>query len=98
MLSSVLRSRRAVAANVAIMRAFVRHQETLALNRDLALKFKELEGRVDRHDGEIGVILDAIKRIIEGPAGSAGRIGFQPPAEDGKRGSPQRPLAAFSAP
>lgn len=78
MLSSVLRSGRAVKANVAIMRAFVRHQETLALNRDLARKFKELEGRVDRHDGEIGAILDAIRGLIEGPPSSEGRIGFKP--------------------
>lgn len=77
MLSSVLRSPKAVEANVAIMRAFVRYREVLALNRDLALQFKELAGRVDRHDGEIGEILDTIRRMIEAPAPPPLRIGFK---------------------
>lgn len=76
MLSSVLRTERAVEANVAIMRAFVRYQDTLVLNRDLALKFRELASRVDRHDGEIGAILDAIRRLIAAPTRPRRRIGF----------------------
>ncbi len=76
MLSSVLRSPRAIAANIAIMRAFVRYREALALNRDLALKLDELESRVDRHDGEIGAVLDAIRGIVQGPRRSKRRIGF----------------------
>lgn len=78
MLSSVLRSPKAVEANVAIMRAFVRYREVLALNRDLALQFKELAGRVDRHEGEIGEILDTIRRMIEAPEPLPRRIGFEP--------------------
>lgn len=77
MLSGVLNSPQAVAANVAIMRAFVKYRETLALNRDLAAKLDQLERRVDRHDGEIGGILDAIRRMIEGPPKAAPRIGFK---------------------
>lgn len=78
MLSSVLRSPKAVEANVAIMRAFVRYREVLALNLDLALQFKEHAGRVDRHEGEIGEILDTIRRMIESPAPLPRRIGFGP--------------------
>ena len=46
MLSSVLKSDRAVKVNIAIMRAFVQLRETLESNRELARKFAELENRV----------------------------------------------------
>jgi hypothetical protein len=76
MLSGVLKSARAVAANVAIMRAFVRYREALALNRDFGIKLKELESRLDRHDHEIGSILDAMHGMLEEPASKD--IGFRP--------------------
>jgi hypothetical protein len=47
MLSSVLRSPQAVQVNIAIMRAFVRLREPLALHRDLAHKLAELERRIE---------------------------------------------------
>ena len=50
MLSSVLRSERAVKVNIAIMRAFVKLREALETNRELAKKFSELEQRVGAHD------------------------------------------------
>src|SRR6185437_6049512 len=50
MLSSVLRSERAVQANVAIMRAFVSLRRLLATNDTLARKLAELERRVAGHD------------------------------------------------
>jgi hypothetical protein len=50
MLSSVLRSRRAVPVNVAIMRGFVNLRRMLATNKTLARKLAELERRVEGHD------------------------------------------------
>src|SRR5205823_891349 len=47
MLSSVLRSPRAVAVNIEIMRAFVRLRQWLISNRELARKLAELEASVD---------------------------------------------------
>src|SRR5437588_9417740 len=58
MLSSVLKSKRAVKVNIAIMRAFVKLRQTLDANRQLAQKFSELEERVEKHDDEIAAILD----------------------------------------
>lgn len=78
MLSSVLRSPRAVAANITIMRAFVRTREALMMNAGLAEKFWQLEGKVDRHDKEIGGIMDAIRGMVEGPRKQKGEIGFRP--------------------
>lgn len=76
MLSSVLRSERAVKVNIAIMRAFVKLRETLETNRELAGKFAELEQRVGKHDGEIAAIIDAIRQLIAQPEKPRREIGF----------------------
>jgi hypothetical protein len=65
MLSSVLRSDRAIAVNIQIMRAFVRMRELLSSNRDLARRLRELEARLEKklatHDEAIAAILSAIR-------------------------------------
>ncbi len=76
MLSSVLRSERAVRVNVAIMRAFVKLREILETNRDLAQKFAELERRVGKHDKEISAIIDAIRQLMVPPEKPKREIGF----------------------
>jgi hypothetical protein len=68
MLSSVLRSQRAVRVNIAIMRAFVQLRDLLDNNRELARRFEELETRVGRHDGEIREIIEAIRQLLAEPA------------------------------
>jgi ORF6N domain len=76
MLSSVLKSKRAVKVNVAIMRAFVKLRRTLESNRDLARKFAELEKRVGKHDQEIGAILEAIRELMAPSPEPNREIGF----------------------
>ena len=76
MLSSVLKSERAVKVNIAIMRAFVKLRETLETNRELARKFSELEKRVGKHDDEIGAIIDAIRQLMAPPEKPRREIGF----------------------
>ena len=76
MLSSVLKSDRAVKVNIAIMRAFVKLREALEGNRELARKFAELEKRVGKHDGEIGAIIDAIRQLMAPPEKPRREIGF----------------------
>ncbi|MEY2521422.1 MAG: hypothetical protein QOF24_3181 [Verrucomicrobiota bacterium] len=76
MLSSVLKSDRAVRVNIAIMRAFVRLREALETNRELALKFSQLEKRVGKHDEEISAILDAIRQLMAPPQKTPREIGF----------------------
>ena len=76
MLSSVLRSERAVKVNIAIMRAFVQLWEALETNRALAQKFSELEQRVGKHDDEIAAIIDAIRQLIVPPGKPGREIGF----------------------
>ena len=77
MLSSVLRSKKAVQVNIAIMRAFVKLREILGAHKELAYKLEQLETKMERHDEEIHAIFDAIRRLMtptEAPAKR--RIGF----------------------
>ena len=76
MLSSVLKSKRALKVNIAIMRAFVKLRQTLDANRQLAQKFSELEERVGKHDDEIAAILEAIRQLMTPPERPRREIGF----------------------
>ena len=76
MLSSVLKSERAVKVNIAIMRAFVKLREALETNRELAKRFAELETRVGEHDDEITAIIDAIRQLMAPPNKPRREIGF----------------------
>ena len=77
MLSSVLRSKRAIRVNIEVMRAFVRMRSLLAANRDLARQLGELEKRCDRHDHDIQAVFDVIHRLMAPPSEKKRkRIGF----------------------
>lgn len=76
MLSSVLKSERAVKVNIAIMRAFVQLRQTLETNSALARKFSELEKRVGKHDHDIGAIIEAIRRLMAPAETPKREIGF----------------------
>jgi hypothetical protein len=78
MLSSVLRSPRAIQINIAIMRAFVKLRETLALHRELAAKLEELDRQVLGHDAQITSIFEAIRVLMAPPKEPPRRIGFRP--------------------
>src|SRR6059058_6222952 len=76
MLSSILKSERAVKVNIAIMRAFVKLRQTLESNRELARKFSQLEQRLGKHDKEIAAIIDAIRQLMAPPEKPKREIGF----------------------
>jgi hypothetical protein len=78
MLSSVLRSSRAMQVNIAIMRAFVKLRQMLSAHKELADKLNELEQKVEKHNGEIGAIFQAIRQLMASPpAPPRKRIGFR---------------------
>ena len=78
MLSSVLRSQRAVAVNIAIMRAFVRLREVLATHKDLARRMADLEREQKAQGRQIGDVFKAIQKLLEPPKAKPRRaIGFQ---------------------
>ena len=75
MLSSVLRSRRAVRVNIEIMRAFVRLRQLLESHADLASKLDELE---KKYDAQFSVVFQAIRDLTEpSPPAARKRIGFR---------------------
>ena len=73
MLSSVLRSKRAVQVNIEIMRAFVRLRQMLASNAQLARQFAELE---KKYDSQFKVVFDAIRQLMAPPEAKKRKIGF----------------------
>ena len=75
MLSSVLRSSRAVEVNIAIMRTFVQLRRLMDTNRDLARKIEALE---KKYDEQFAVVFDAIKELIAPPEPPKKQIGFHP--------------------
>lgn len=79
MLSSVLKSERAVAINIEIMRTFVRIRKIAFSNEELARKIDELDQRVSKHDKAIADIIEAIRQLMAPPSPEKARsIGFAP--------------------
>ena len=73
MLSSVLKSDRAIRVNVEIMRTFVRLRGLIGDNRELARRLDDLESRYDR---QFKVVFDAIRELMAPPPAPKRRIGF----------------------
>ena len=76
MLSSVLKSKRAIQVNIQIMRAFIKLKEMLATHKDLKLKIEEME---KKYDYQFKIVFDAIKQLLEPPEEPKGKMGFQKP-------------------
>ena len=74
MLSSVLHSKRAIAVNIEIMRAFVRLRELLSSHAELARRLDELERK---YDSQFRAVFDAIRQLMAPPTTPPKRrIGF----------------------
>jgi hypothetical protein len=74
MLSSVLRSQRAVRVNIEIMRAFVQLRRMLGANEELARKLDALE---QKYDGQFRAVFQAIRELMTPPRRPQRTIGFQ---------------------
>ncbi|MDA8273004.1 MAG: ORF6N domain-containing protein [Deltaproteobacteria bacterium] len=77
MLSSVLKSERAIDVNILIMRAFVKMRQILSTHKELADKLNELENKYEKHDKNIKAIIDAIRQLMTPPEKPARKIGFK---------------------
>ena len=83
MLSSVLRSERAIRVNIMIVRAFVRMRELMAANRDIAARIEKLERSHDRTASVIELLVEDIdhlagelKQMKVLPSSTGRKIGF----------------------
>lgn len=82
MLSSVLKSKRAVQVNIAIMRAFVKLREMMTTHKELADKIDKLEGKYTKHEQEIQAVFSVIKKLLsQPPVPPMQRIGFRDKSE-----------------
>jgi hypothetical protein len=73
MLSSVLRSTRAIQVNIAIMRAFVQMRRAIATNDELRKKIEKMERR---YDAKFEIVFSAIKQMLEPAVKPRTEIGF----------------------
>ncbi len=74
MLSTVLKSERAIEVNIQIMRTFVQLRNLIASNSELMLRLDDLERR---YDGQFKIVFEAIRKIMTSPVSSNKRsIGF----------------------
>ena len=74
MLSSVLKSKRAIQVNIAIMKTFVKLRELISSHQDIVRKIEQLEGKYDQ---QFKIVFDAIKALINEPVKKVGKIGFE---------------------
>jgi hypothetical protein len=79
MLSSVLRSERAVQVNIAIMRAFVKLREILSSHRDLARRLEKME---KKYDARFKIVFDALRELMRPPVKPRKGIGFRSGGEE----------------
>ena len=84
MLSSVLRSKKAIAVNIQIMRVFNRMQELLLTHKDILLKLEALErkmmkqdSKIGKHDKEIQMIFTYLKKLLGTEKQERKRIGYK---------------------
>jgi len=77
MLSSILRSERAVQVNIAIIRVFVRLREMMTTHKELARKLAELEVHIKDHDQQIHAIFEVIRQLMSPPERPKKKIGFE---------------------
>lgn len=76
MLSSVLKSERAIEVNILIMRAFVKLREIISTHKNVADKLKELEDKFKDHDDQITQIIQVINQLMTPPDPPKKKIGF----------------------
>ena len=74
MLSSVLRSKRAITANIEIMRAFVKLRQLFMSNTELARRLDELESKYDK---QFKIVFVAIRHLMAEPVKERKEIGFR---------------------
>jgi len=77
MLSSILRSKRAIQMNIAIMRIFVKLRHIPSTSKELVYKLNQLEGKIEKHDAEIRAIFEAIQQLISVPDKPKRQVGFR---------------------
>jgi len=65
MLSGILNSDKAIAMNIAIMRAFVEIRRILIQENDIRIQLREIKERIGEHDVQLNAIYDAMENLLD---------------------------------
>ncbi|MCL6472473.1 MAG: ORF6N domain-containing protein [Firmicutes bacterium] len=76
MVASVLNTPVAIQMSVQVVRAFIKLREIIATHKEPEYRLAELEGKVDKHDEEIKMILEAIHQLMTPPQNTRRKVGF----------------------
>ncbi len=79
-LATVLNSEQAVMVNIQIVRVYGKMKELLTAHKDILLKLEQLERTTDKHDEQIEMIFNYLKKLVEQadePKERTERIGFK---------------------
>jgi hypothetical protein len=86
MLSGVLRSERAIAVNIEIMRAFVELRRAASSYAAIEKRLEELEretgAKLSQHDEQLRQIFKSLRQLISPPPRPKRRVGFGLPEEE----------------
>ena len=85
MLANVLKSEKANRMSIRIIEIFVKLREVLLLNKDILLKLEQLERKVDHHDGNIRLIFQYLKELLNPKIEPMRKIGFKQKAREQTR-------------
>jgi hypothetical protein len=91
-LATVLKSKLAIQASIAVVDAFVRLRHVLDANQTLARRIEELAVKVGDHDRAFAVVFDELKRLAVdfAPERPKTRIGFRSNKDRGITGKARR--------
>lgn len=76
-LANVIKSPQAIAMSIKIIEVFVKFREMLISQKDLLLKFEQLEKLVIKHDDEIQAIFKVLKELLQQKNGPREPVGFK---------------------
>lgn len=82
MLSSVIRSKTAIAVNIEIMRAFVDLRRIAGSYSAIEKRLEQIEHGMGEHDEQLEQIFDALRRLMAPPPRPKRPIGFRVREDD----------------
>jgi len=77
MLSSILNSETAIRVNIQIIRIFTRMREMIMTHKDILLQLEKIEKKMTGHDGDIALIFQYLKQLLNPPQPTRRKIGFK---------------------
>jgi len=82
MLSSVLKSERAIQVNIQIMRVYAKLKGMLSTHRDILLKLEKLERKISKHDENFKIVFDYLNQLLSPKTEPMRKIGFKLKGEE----------------